>query len=122
MSTGNGGAAIGLANTFKRAHIGATVLTTPALAGVDYLGTNGTTYWDRNWLQEDPGFSLISNVPAKNAVWATNPASLTVPADRRLSVTAGGIATASAGTGLFLTALAAGTVIPANSWFWTGQF
>jgi hypothetical protein len=97
-----------------------------------YFGIVGNTSWNYNWLGEAVGFTAPSNagltgttnVPAvgvtppdvgtpsgKKAIWATNTANLTVPADGRLAVTVGGVATAASGTGAYKTFLPAGTVL-----------
>lgn len=126
MSAGNAGAAIGLANTNKRAVIGAQVADTVfPTAGIDYLGDNLSQYWDRNWLGEDvatPYTVASCNGGAKILQWVTNTASLTVPADGRVAVSGAGVATAASGTGAFKTFVPATTVIPANSFFWVETF
>lgn len=126
MSAGNGGAAIGLANTNKRAVIGAQVADTVLpTAGVDYMGDNLSQYWVTNWLGEEvnPAFQVAScNGGAKVLQWVTNTASLTVPADGRVAVSGAGVATAAAGTGAFKTFVPAAVVIPANSFFWVETF
>jgi len=121
MSTGNGGAAIGLANSEKRLPIGGLVadLVLPT-AGVDYLGDNPGTYYSSNWLGEDAGFTVPSCNAGKNLIWATNTAQMTVAVDSKMAVTAGGVATASPG-GAFQSYFTPGVIVPANSWFWAYQ-
>jgi hypothetical protein len=124
MSTGNGAAAIGLANTNKQPAIGAYVQdqTAPGpSADGNYMGAQGVQYWDRNWLGEDAGYSVPSNSGAaagKLAQWVTSGASpITVPADGRMTITAG-TAVAASGTGLYKSFIPAAAVIPAGSFFW----
>jgi len=124
MSAGNGGAAIGLPNTNKVSVIGGLVGDTVSpTAGYPYLGENlGTSYtpimyWDRNWLQEDAGFTIASCNSAKTLLWGNAVVALTVPADGRVS-SAAGVLTAAAGTGGFKTFATPGTVMPAGSWLW----
>lgn len=120
MSTGNAGAAIGLANTNKITPIGGLVAdTVEPTAGVDYVGVNTSQYWDRNWLSEDANFSVPSNNTGKTAVWGTTGGSpVTVPADRKVAVSGGGVITAEVTTGAYITAIPAAAVIPAGAWLW----
>lgn len=125
MSTGNAGAAIGLANTNKIQPIGGLVAdTAEPNAGIVYMGVDIDTYWDRNWLGEDvsPAFSFASCNSPKTMQWVTNTANLTVPADGRVAVSGAGVATAASGSGAFVTKIPATTVIPANSFFWVESF
>lgn len=142
MSQGNAAAAVGLANTVKTPSIGQYVQdTTPPGPGSDgpYFGVQASTVWGYNWLGEDPGFLAPStsgaigttNVPAvgvtppdvgtpagKKAQWSTSgAAAITIPADGRLTITAG-TAVAASGTGLYKTFLTPASIIPAGSFFW----
>lgn len=144
MSTGNAAAAVGLANTVKIPSIGAYVqdILQPVAPGNDgpYIGSTGPTYWNYNWLGEDVGFlapstsgvlgttnvgptppntgaSDVGNPLGKRAQWCTNAVALTVPADGRVTVTAG-VAVAASGTGLYKTFVAPATVMPIGSFFW----
>jgi hypothetical protein len=149
MSANNAAAQIGSATpaTSKIPSIGAYVQDTTAPGpGSDgpYFGVQGLTVWGGNWLGEDPGFIApstagtlgITNVPAvgvtppdvgnpapgKKAQWTTSGgAPITVPADGRLTVTAG-TAVAASGTGLYKTFLAPASIIPAGSFFWSFEF
>lgn len=123
MSAGNAGAAVGLANTSKRAVIGGLVADADATAGVDYLGAGLSSAYGTNVLGEDvnPAFQVPSCNTGKNLQWVTNTASLTVAADRKCAVSGAGVVTASAGTGAFITGVPAATVIPANSFFWVSE-
>lgn len=128
MSQGNLSACIGLANTSKIPSVGVytqrVTAPGPACDG-DYSGVVGTTYWNRNVIDEDYTASGGLVVPStngaatgKNARWVSNTAQLTVPADGRCAVTAGGVVTAASGTGVYDCYLGSGTVVPANSFFW----
>jgi hypothetical protein len=125
MSTGNGSAAIGLANTNKIPAVGAYVqdIDQPVGPGAEgeYIGVTGPFYWNNNWLGEDPGFTVpgTSGVASgKTAQWVTSGASaVTVPADGRMTIT-GGTAVAASGTGLSKSYIPAAAVIPAGSFFW----
>jgi len=144
MSAGNACAAVGLANTNKILRIGAYVQDTalnlagnapsgpgPSADG-PYIGCSGSdsgenglnkgAYWATNVIGElvNPAFLVPANSGAaagKTAQWVTASAPLTVPADGRVTVTSG-VATAASGAGLSKTFIAAGTVIPAGSYFW----
>jgi hypothetical protein len=128
MSQGNLAAAIGLANTSKIPAIGAYVQkqTAPGPGSEGpYVGVVGTTYWNRNVIDEDytaSGGILVASsdgaATGKDARWVSNTAQLTVPADGRCAVSAGGVVTAASGTGAFNCYLGSGTVVPANSFFW----
>ena len=129
MSQGNACAAIGLANTSKVPMIGGYKQDVDApVGGADgpYVGTNGSTYWDRDWLGEDYAASGGYVVPAttgaaagKTARWvSTGGASMTVAADGRCSVSVVGVITATATTGLYKIYLTPGAVIPAGSFLW----
>ena len=67
MSTGNGGACAGLANTNKQGPIGTYVQDVGVLgqagpeAVCDYTGVNGKTSYDTNVLGETIGFTVPSN-------------------------------------------------------------
>jgi len=155
MSQGNAAAQIGTIPpetpaTDKIPSIGPFVRdTTPPGPGADgpYIGIQGATYWDRNWLGEDAGFLApsnngiigttnagwvgstppdVGNPLGKKAIWSTSVAPLTVPADGRVAVTAGGVATAASGTGAYQVMIPAATVIPgtalAPSWFWAFEY
>lgn len=130
MSAGNAAAAIGLANTTKIPQIGTYVQDNTANPGPSangpYVGTNGSTYYDRNVLGSDPtqsgGFLVPSNSGAaagKDARWVMVGASpMTVAADGLCAVDANGVVTALATTGTYKTYIAPGTVIPAGSYLW----
>ena len=145
MSAGNACAMIGLANSNKIPAIGAYVQDTGLnLAGTTlsgpgpsadgpYIGCSGSdvganglntgTYWNWNVIGElvNPAYTVPANSGAatgKTASWVWNSASaLTVPADGRIAVSSG-VATAASGSGAYKTYIAAGTVIPAGSYFW----
>jgi hypothetical protein len=128
MSQGNLGCAIGLANTNKVPAIGGYFQggTPPPgwSASDNYLGVNGSTYYNRNVIDEDytvsGGITVNGNsgtATGKAARWVSNTASLTVGADQTIAVSAGGVATAGTAAA-YKTPFAVGTVIPANSFFW----
>ena len=147
MSAGNACAMIGLANTNKIPPIGVYVQDTglnlagtlvsgpgPSASG-PFIGANGSaaesannglygaSYWTWNWLGEivNQPYTVPANSGAaagKTAQWVwTNLTPLTVPADGRVTITAG-VAVAASGTGLSKTFIKAGTVIPAGAYFW----
>lgn len=119
MSTGNGGAAIGLANSNKIVPIGSPPLVPDVLdptAGVAYMGVNLKGNWSYNWLGEAADFSVPSQNAGQNCRWVTNTAALTVSADGTMAVAAG-VATAAVG-GAFKSGQVPAQVIAANSWFW----
>jgi len=123
MSAGNLGASIGNANTVKIPFIGLYVqnLTSPDAAD-SYMGCTGTTYYNRNVIDEIPSTTITVNgnsgaAAGKLARWGTNTASLTVSADQTCAVSGAGVITAATG-GAFKCYFAVGTVIPANSFFW----
>lgn len=128
MSQGNLAAAIGLANTSKIPQIGDYIqdTTPPGPSSIGpYAGVVAGMYWNRNVVDEDYTVSGGIVVPAnsgavagKNARWVSNTAQLTVPADGRMAVSAGGVATASSGAGAYDSYMTTPTVIPANSFFW----
>ena len=129
MSQGNLGAAIGLANTSKIPFIGlyAQASTPPPgpEAADSYIGVNGSTYYNRNVVDEDYTVSggLVVNsdsgvAAGKAARWVSNTAQMTVAADGLCSVSACGVLTATATTGLYKTYIPAAIVIPANSFLW----
>lgn len=132
MSTGNASAAIGLANTVKVPSIGVyTQDQTAPGPGSDgpHMGVQGVTSWSYNAMGEDVGFLAPSTSGAagitqagvdsgKKAQWVTSgAAAVTVPADGRMTITAG-TAVAASGTGLYKSFIPATTVIPAGSFFW----
>ena len=135
MSQGNLGAAIGLAKTTKLEPIGywpsnpTGVYVQGAVnpgweASDNYAGVNGSTYYNRNVVDEDytvaGGITVNGDSGAaygKLARWVSNTAQLTVGADQTIAVSAGGVATAGTAAA-FKTALGVGVVIPANSFFW----
>ena len=128
MSQGNAAAAIGLANTNKIAPIGAYIqrLNSPSASG-DYAGVNALTYWDYNPVQESDwsatnGFTVPANSGAATGKTArlvsTGASPMTVAADGLCSVSAAGVVTATATTGLYKTHIAAGTVVPAGAFLW----
>jgi hypothetical protein len=124
MSAGNACAAIGLANTSKIPMIGGYDQNVDApgpTADGPYIGVQGVTWWTRNAADEDVTFLVPAASGAaagKTAQWVTSGASpVTVPADGRVTVTAG-TAVAASGTGLSKTFIPAGAVIPAGAFFW----
>lgn len=120
MSTGNAGAAIGLANSNKVVPIGSPPLVADALdptAGVAYVGVNLKGNWSYNWLGEDANFSVPSQNVGLNCRWVTNTAALVVAADSAMAVSGAGVATAAVG-GAYKSNQVPATTIPANSWFW----
>jgi hypothetical protein len=127
MSQGNAAAAIGLANTNKIPAIGAYVqrLLTPTADG-PYIGANAITQWTYNPVQEDfaasGGFTVPANSGAATGKVArlvsTGASPMTVAADGLCSVSAAGVVTATATTGLYKTYIAAATVIPAGAFLW----
>jgi len=119
MSTGNGGAAIGLANSNKIVPIGSPPLVPDVLdptAGVNYMGVNLKTNYSYNSLGEAAGFTVPSQNAGLNCQWVTNTAPLVVSADATMAVAAG-VATAAV-AGAFKSGQVIGTTIPAGSWFW----
>jgi hypothetical protein len=129
MSTGNAGAAIGLANTNKSCPIGPYVrdtgITGKAGPGAlnDYAGCNGDIYYDRNALGEAKAFLANANsgvAAGKTAQWVTNPL-LIAAGTTKVTITTGNAAADNAtGThSIFFVVPTAG--IPANSWFWAFQ-
>jgi hypothetical protein len=121
MSTGNGGAAIGLANSNKIVPIGSPPLvpdTVEPTAGVNYEGVNLKGNWSYNFLGEDAAFTVPSTNVGKNCVWVTSGAApIVVSADGSMAVTGAGVATAAVG-GAFKSLQIPTTTIPANAWFW----
>ena len=124
MSAGNACASIGNANTTKIPMIGGYLQDTDAPGpSVDgpFIGCIGVGGWDRNVMEEAITFTCPANSGAaagKTAQWVTSGASsVTVPADGRVTVTAG-TAVAASGTGLSKTFIPAGIVIPAGAFFW----
>jgi hypothetical protein len=121
MSVGNAGAAIGLANSNKQVPIGSLVADAlDPTAGVNYAGVNMRTFWDRNWLGEDPAgpFTVSSCNAGKVATWVTSGAApIVVSADSTMAVSGAGVATAAA-AGAFKSFFAPGVTIPAGSFFW----
>ena len=130
MSQGNASAAIGLANTSKIPAIGGYLQDTtapgPSAEGY-YIGVNALATWDYNPVQETDysasgGFTVPSDSGAATGKVArlvfTNAAPMTVAADGLCSVSAAGVVTALASTGLYKTFITAGTVIPAGTYLW----
>lgn len=128
MSQGNAAAAIGLANTNKIPAIGAYVRNTigPSADG-EYAGVNAQTYWEYNPVQEadfsaSGGFTVPANSGAATGKVArlvsTDADPMTVAADGLCAVSAAGVVTAEATTGLYKTYIAPATVIPAGSFLW----
>lgn len=126
MSTGNGGAAIGLANSNKSGPIGAYVRDTGSVgkagpsAVVSYAGANGDVYYDHNAVGEAKAFTVPANSGAaagKTAQWVTN-SLLMAAGTTKVTITAGDAAADNAtGThSIYFVIPTAG--IPANSWFW----
>jgi hypothetical protein len=120
MSIGNGGAAIGLANSNKIVPIGSPPLVADLIepaGGVVYAGVNVKTYWSSNWLGEDPAgpFTVPSENAGKVLAWVTSGgAPIVVPVGGGMAV-AGGVATVGAGFKSYVTE---GATIPAGSFFW----
>lgn len=131
MSVGNGGAAIGLANSNKIPPIGGLVPdTVNPTAGVVYLGDNTGTdyspnqYWTYNYLGEDPAgpFTVPSCNAGKDLSYVTSGgAPVVVPVDGRMTITAG-VATAAPGAGATKFFGTAGSTIPAGAFFWVETF
>lgn len=129
MSTGNGAAAIGLANSNKRVHLGPYVQDVGALgvagpgAENDYLGTSGRAVYDTNTLGEAIDFRVGANSGAttgKTAVWCTNTGTLAAGTVRGDVTT--GVFVANNSTGaydIFFPIPAAG--LAANKFFWAFQ-
>ena len=142
MSAGNACAAIGLANTNKIPMIGLYVQDAdgppgPSASG-PYIGCsgsatgknglNGGSYWNRNVVDElvAGAANVPFTVPAdsgaaagKLAQWVWTSASpMTVAVDGLCSVSATGVVTATASTGVFKTFIDPGTVVPAGSYLW----
>jgi hypothetical protein len=152
MSLNNSAAAIGLANTVRIPSIGVFVQDTlqPTADG-PYMGI-GPGVWSYNWLGEDPGYTVpstngatgttnvgpnpqntgpsdVGNPTGKKAIWSTITANLTVPADGRVAVTAGGIATAALGTGVYEVTIPPATVLTYSAgppliqpYFWAFEY
>ena len=129
MSQGNACAAIGLANTNKIPMIGGylqnTAAPSPAADG-PYIGVNSITRWTYNPVQEDFAASGGFTVPATSGAAAdktarlvsTGASPMTVAADGLCSVSAAGVVTATATTGLYKTYIAPATVVPAGAFLW----
>ena len=126
MSTGNGAAAIGLANTSKRGPIGKYVQDTGIIgtagpsASPDYAGANGNVYYDNNAVGEAAGFTVPANSGAaagKTAQWVTSTVGIAA-GTTKVAITSGDAAADnSTGThAIFMAIPAAG--LPAGSWFW----
>jgi hypothetical protein len=131
MSQGNGQAMIGLANTNKIPAIGAYVQTATPPPGPEadgpYIGVNGTGWWSYNPVQESDyaitnGFTVNGNSGAATGKAArlvsTGGSAMTVAADGLCSVSATGVVTATATTGLYKTYIAPATVVPAGAFLW----
>lgn len=129
MSTGNAGAAVGLANSSKQQPIGAYVRDTGVLgeagpgASDNYEGVNGKAVYDSNVLGEAVAFTARANSGAaigKTAQWVTNTGALAA-GTTRVAITAG-VATADNAAGaydIFIAIPAAG--LAANKFFWAFQ-
>lgn len=131
MSTGNAGAAVGLANTNKQANLGPYTqdvgITGGKVSGPsandNYAGINGNTYYESNVVGEAIAFTARTNSGAaigKVAQWVTNTGTLAA-GTTRVAVTAG-VATADNAAGaydLFIKVPAAG--LAANKFFWVFQ-
>lgn len=130
MSQGNAAAAIGLANSNKIPSIGGYLQDSTApgpSAEGPYNGINATTYWGYNPVDEPDysatnGFTVPANSGAatgKDArLVSTGASPMTVAADGLCSVSATGVVTATATTGLYKTYITPATVIPAGSFLW----
>ena len=142
MSAGNACAAIGLANTNKQLRIGAYVQDSTGLPGPTadgpYIGCSGSdvganglntaAYWGSNVIGEvvggagDAAYTVPANSGAaagKTARWTTTGASaMTVAVDGLCSVSATGVITATATTGLYKVFVTPATVVPAGSFLW----
>jgi hypothetical protein len=91
-------------------------------------GLNTAAYWNRNVIEElvgasgNPAFTVPANsgvAAGKTARWTTTGASpMTVAADGLCSVSADGVITATATTGLYKVFVTPATVIPAGSFLW----
>ena len=91
-------------------------------------GLNTAAYWDRNVIGEvvgaagNPAYTVPSNSGAatgKTARWTTTGASaMTVAVDGLCSVSADGVLTATATTGLYKVFITPATVVPAGSFLW----
>lgn len=130
MSQGNACASIGNANTTKIPAIGGYLQDTtepgPSAEG-PYIGINAYTGWTYNPVQETDfsasgGFTVPANSGAATGKTArlvsTGASPMTVAADGLCSVSAAGVVTATATTGLYKTYIAAGTVVPAGAFLW----
>jgi len=129
MSQGNACAAIGLANTSKIPMIGGylqdTTVPGPTADG-PYIGINSITQWTYNPVQEDFAATNGFTVPATSGAAAgkvgrlvsTGASPMTVAADGLCSVSAAGVVTATATTGLYKTYIAPAAVVPAGAFLW----
>ena len=126
MSTGNGAAAIGLANSNKIVNLGVYVQDAgeTGVAGPsaknNYAGVNGNVYYDHNVLGEEAGFTVLGNHSAAggtNAQWVTTTAGLAA-GTTKVAITSGDASADNAtGThGVYMVIPSTG--VPANSWFW----
>lgn len=129
MSQGNACAAIGLANTNKIPMIGGYLQNVAApspTADGPYIGVNPITQWTYNPVQEDfeptNGFTVPATSGAAEGkvgrLVSTGAAPMTVAADGLCSVSAAGVVTATATTGLYKTYIAPATVVPAGAFLW----
>lgn len=128
MSTGNAGAAVGLANTNKIVNLGPYTQDVGVLGGGtsgpsandNYMSVNGATAYDSNVVGEAIGFTARANSGAaigKTAQWVTNTGTLAAGTTR--VAVAAGVATADNAAGaydLFINVPAAG--LAANKFFW----
>lgn len=136
MSAGNAGASIGNANTTKIGPIGAYVQDAGVMLGGQagnpgpsasdaFWGTNGTTVYDRNVIDElvNPAFTVRGNsgaVEGKLAQWVTNTA-IIAAGTTRVDISGVGVATANNAAGLYDVFCTPVAGIPANSFFWAFQ-
>jgi hypothetical protein len=93
----------------------------------NYMGVIGTQYFDRNPVDElDWAATGGFTVPATSGAAAgktarlvsTGASPMTVAADGLCSVSAGGVVTATATTGLYKTYITPAVVIPAGAFMW----
>jgi len=125
MSTGNGAAAIGLANDNKLAPIGGLVPDSidPQAGTSSYVGSDLDVFWDRNRIDEDVAgpFTIPSCNEGNELQWVTTGEdSLTVGVDGLVTVT-DGVAVDDV-NGNWKTYVTAGVVIPAGSYLWVEYF
>jgi len=134
MSTGNAGAAIGLANTNKVGPLGAYVQTVgpttvaDAQAGnrdpsssVNFMGPSGPANFDYNALGEAIGFTAPANNGAaagKTAQWIQLGVGGLTNAQTRVNISAGVGTYNAAGTHDVFCSLYANRTLPANTYCW----